>query len=101
MLDRERHETILRVLRQTRFARVGELAGLLASSEATVRRDLLKLEREGLLRRVRGGASRVDVEAPPPGDPPQTPSSTAGACCWRRSARSPAGPPPSAPKRRR
>ncbi len=56
MLDRERYELILRLLARGRYARVSELAGLLRSSPATVRRDLTRLEQAGLLRRVRGGA---------------------------------------------
>lgn len=58
LLDRERHELILRLLARSRYARVAELAGLLRSSETTVRRDLARLARAGLLRRVRGGATR-------------------------------------------
>ncbi len=35
---------------------IGELTSLLTASEATVRRDLSRMEHEGQLRRVRGGA---------------------------------------------
>ena len=56
MLAPERERLILRLLRQDRFASVSELAGLAGSSEATVRRDLGRLERTGRLVRVRGGA---------------------------------------------
>ncbi len=63
MLDRERHALILRVLRQGRFARVAELAELAGSSEATLRRDLTRLERQGYLRRVRGGAELLQAGA--------------------------------------
>ncbi len=56
MLAPERERLILRLLRQDRFATVSELAGLAGASEATVRRDLDRLERTGLLVRVRGGA---------------------------------------------
>jgi DeoR family ulaG and ulaABCDEF operon transcriptional repressor len=56
MLSAERHALILRVLRQNRFASVGELAGIARSSEATIRRDLGSMEESGLVRRVRGGA---------------------------------------------
>jgi DeoR family transcriptional regulator, ulaG and ulaABCDEF operon transcriptional repressor len=59
MLAVERHELILRFLRRARFAPVGRIAALAASSEATVRRDLERMERAGLLRRVRGGAEIV------------------------------------------
>ncbi|GAI95343.1 unnamed protein product, partial [marine sediment metagenome] len=63
MLDRERHELILRVLRQSRFVSVADIVGLVKSSEATVRRDFARLEQAGLLRRVRGGAELPESEA--------------------------------------
>jgi DeoR family ulaG and ulaABCDEF operon transcriptional repressor len=56
VLAPERERLILRLLRQDRFATVSELAGLAEASEATVRRDLDRLERTGQLVRVRGGA---------------------------------------------
>jgi DeoR family ulaG and ulaABCDEF operon transcriptional repressor len=56
MLEPERHELILRVLRQGRFASVADIVDLLKCSEATVRRDLAKLEAADRLRRIRGGA---------------------------------------------
>jgi DeoR family ulaG and ulaABCDEF operon transcriptional repressor len=56
MLEPERHELVLRVLRQGRFASVLDIAELVNCSEATVRRDLTKLETAGKLHRVRGGA---------------------------------------------
>jgi DeoR family ulaG and ulaABCDEF operon transcriptional repressor len=56
VLAPERERLILRLLRQDRFATVAELADLARASEATVRRDLARLERGGSLRRVRGGA---------------------------------------------
>jgi len=55
MIPAERRELILRVLREGRFAAVADIAELAKSSEATVRRDLTRLESEGLARRVRGG----------------------------------------------
>jgi DeoR family ulaG and ulaABCDEF operon transcriptional repressor len=42
---------------------VRELADLLEASEATIRRDLIRLESEGLLHRVRGGAQSVHRNA--------------------------------------
>jgi DeoR family ulaG and ulaABCDEF operon transcriptional repressor len=72
VLERERHELILRLLRQGRFAAVSEIASLVKASEATVRRDLARLEGDGLLRRVRGGAelSEPDGAAAVPGSQP-------------------------------
>ncbi|KAA2252976.1 DeoR/GlpR transcriptional regulator [Solihabitans fulvus] len=52
----ERYEVILRALRERERVAVGTLAELTGCSEMTVRRDLDALEREGLLRRVRGAA---------------------------------------------
>ncbi|GGP84677.1 DeoR/GlpR family DNA-binding transcription regulator [Saccharothrix coeruleofusca] len=51
-----RHEVILQRLRQGERVAVGTLAEIVGCSEMTVRRDLDVLEREGLLRRVRGAA---------------------------------------------
>ncbi|WP_158848959.1 DeoR/GlpR family DNA-binding transcription regulator [Saccharothrix deserti] len=51
-----RHEKILQRLRGGERVAVGTLAELVGASEMTVRRDLDALEREGLLRRVRGAA---------------------------------------------
>jgi DeoR family ulaG and ulaABCDEF operon transcriptional repressor len=56
MLEREREETILRVLRTDRFGSVHDFVRLTNASEATIRRDLMRLEEQGQLRRVRGGA---------------------------------------------
>lgn len=61
MLEPERHELILRVLRQGRFASVMEITDLLHCSAATVRRDLAKLEQAGKLKRVRGGAEIAET----------------------------------------
>ncbi len=61
MLEPERHELILRVLRQGRFASVLDIVDLVHCSEATVRRDLAKLEATGKLRRVRGGAELMEA----------------------------------------
>ncbi|WP_186763309.1 DeoR/GlpR family DNA-binding transcription regulator [Lentzea tibetensis] len=52
----KRHELILQSLRRGDRVGVGELAELTGCSEMTVRRDLDQLEKEGLLRRVRGAA---------------------------------------------
>ncbi len=59
MIEREREEVILRILRTDRFATVGDVVGVTGASEATVRRDLARLEQSGRLRRVRGGAEYV------------------------------------------
>jgi DeoR/GlpR family transcriptional regulator of sugar metabolism len=52
----QRHEAILRRLRSGERVSVAALAALVGASEMTIRRDLDVLERDGLLRRVRGAA---------------------------------------------
>jgi len=59
VLPAERYQSILRVLANSHFASVTEICQLLQCSEATIRRDLTKMESEGKLRRVRGGAQRI------------------------------------------
>ncbi|NBC28503.1 MAG: DeoR family transcriptional regulator [Spirochaetes bacterium] len=59
MIEREREELILRILRTDQFVTVGDIVGVTGASEATVRRDFARLEERGLLRRVRGGAESV------------------------------------------
>jgi len=61
MFEEERHKQILQLLHDGRMVAVSSLAKRLFVSEATVRRDLTALEKEGLVRRVYGGAVRVGV----------------------------------------
>jgi DeoR family fructose operon transcriptional repressor len=56
MLRESRHEQLLRVLREEGVLPIGEIAKRLRVSEATARRDLNDLSKEGLLTRVYGGA---------------------------------------------
>lgn len=60
MLRDRRHELILRILRSDGPATVELLAERLGASHATIRRDLVQLGEEGLLRRVHGGAMPID-----------------------------------------
>jgi len=55
-LAAERMDKIANILRERRIARVSEMARIVGASEASVRRDLIEMERRGLLRRVHGGA---------------------------------------------
>lgn len=56
MIEREREELILRILRTDRFVSVSDVVKVTGASEATVRRDFSRLEDRGLIRRIRGGA---------------------------------------------
>lgn len=56
MLERERKDTILRLLDLHGWASIHDIVDSCGASEATIRRDFIELELEGLLRRVRGGA---------------------------------------------
>ncbi|WP_030245825.1 DeoR/GlpR family DNA-binding transcription regulator [Streptomyces sp. NRRL S-350] len=66
MLKADRTARILAHLTEAGSADVHELAGLLAVSSATVRRDLQELHDQGLLHRTRGGAvtGAVNLELP-------------------------------------
>lgn len=60
MLPGRRHELILRTLRTEGSATIGHLSELLGVSVPTIRRDLVQLDEEGLLKRVYGGAATVE-----------------------------------------
>ncbi len=56
----ERHRKILKALKNEGLVKVETLCNELSASAATVRRDLSKLEVDGYLKRVHGGAMLVD-----------------------------------------
>ena len=60
MLTQERYRTILDILAERDAATVSELALALDTSESTIRRDLIVLDREGRLRKVYGGATAIN-----------------------------------------
>ena len=60
MLTEERRKKILYYLKNDSSVQVDKLAENLDVSLATIRRDLTALEKEGLLRRVYGGAVSID-----------------------------------------
>lgn len=61
MLAANRHVEIMKIINRDRFVKVSQLSALFDVSEETIRRDLDKLEKEGLLRKLHGGAVPVDV----------------------------------------
>lgn len=56
MLAEERRQAIIDMLKQGNAVRVSDLSSQLGVSPVTIRRDLLRLEQEGLLQRTHGGA---------------------------------------------
>lgn len=56
MLKEERKNIVLELIRKNKSVRIAELTKMFGVSDETVRRDLTGLEKEGLLRCVRGGA---------------------------------------------
>jgi DeoR family transcriptional regulator, fructose operon transcriptional repressor len=63
----ERQIKIQDLVRTQEFIDAAVLASKLGVSESSVRRDLIDLERQGLLRRVRGGAVSLQVREEPRG----------------------------------
>ena len=63
MFKNQRHNEILEILKNERFASVSELSERLFSSQPTIRRDLNFLEKQGYLRRSHGGAIPADEKS--------------------------------------
>ena len=59
MLTQERQKLIENYVNQHELCRVCDLSKLTATSESTIRRDLIRMEEKGLVRRVHGGAQSV------------------------------------------
>lgn len=57
MMFEERAAKILEIVNSRRTASIADLAAALGTSESTVRRDVVELDRRGQLKRVRGGAA--------------------------------------------
>lgn len=57
MLDAERRQRIVAFVEQNKGATVAELCGQFGVSQATVRRDLTQLNRQGVIERAHGGAT--------------------------------------------
>lgn len=56
MLEKQRQQLILDILEEENFASVHTFCAKLNASEATIRRDLIKMSKLGLLKKIRGGA---------------------------------------------
>jgi DeoR/GlpR family transcriptional regulator of sugar metabolism len=63
MLAANRHEEIIKLINKDRFVKVSQLSRLFDVSEETIRRYLDKLERDGFLKKLHGGAVPVDLGA--------------------------------------
>ena len=79
MLQYERFEKIIDMLRQQPSVRVTDLVPILDASESTIRRDIAELDKEGRLRKVFGGAVALEAKRPGNGT-----NGTAGADAARK-----------------
>lgn len=59
MLEKERHNLILKLIDERSIVSVGDLLDVLGASEATVRRDIHALAERGEIKRIRGGAEAL------------------------------------------
>ncbi|WNS74583.1 DeoR/GlpR family DNA-binding transcription regulator [Bacillus sp. DTU_2020_1000418_1_SI_GHA_SEK_038] len=59
MLTPERHQVILNLLKAKNVIKINELVEITNTSESTIRRDLSQLEEEKFLKRIHGGAARL------------------------------------------
>jgi DeoR family fructose operon transcriptional repressor len=59
LLTPERHQHILQLLKERGIVKIQELVELTNTSESTIRRDLSQLEEQKFLKRIHGGASRL------------------------------------------
>lgn len=63
MLPNQRREKILELIREDGHAKVLDLSRIFKVTEVTIRQDLERLEKEGLIKREHGGAILVDMDA--------------------------------------
>jgi DeoR family fructose operon transcriptional repressor len=59
LLTPERHRLILQLLKERNIVKIQELVDVTNTSESTIRRDLTQLEEGKFLKRVHGGAARL------------------------------------------
>lgn len=60
MLEKQRQQLIIDILDKEQFASVRSICVQVNSSEATIRRDLNKMSKQGLLKKIRGGAEVIN-----------------------------------------
>ncbi len=60
MLSEQRYERIMYLLEEEGSVKTSSLCNLLSASRETIRRDLENMEAQGMLRRIRGGAMKLD-----------------------------------------
>ncbi len=61
MLSKERLFRIMEVIEEQSFVTISELMEFINASKSTITRDLMELERQGLIQRERGGAIRKEL----------------------------------------
>ena len=66
----EREKIILEALKKKGFTTYRHLEANVDASPATIRRDLSRLEKQGKIIRLHGGAKAVDADSPAPGTAP-------------------------------
>lgn len=59
LLTEKRQRIILELLKQNNIVTIQELVKETRTSESTIRRDLIQLEEQNALKRIHGGASRL------------------------------------------
>ena len=62
MQEREREETILRLLAMRKYVHIRDVVESTGASEATLRRDFIRMEKKNQLNRVRGGIEQPKSE---------------------------------------
>lgn len=70
VLTAERRQTIAQLLKERGTVRVADLSDRFDVSPSTIRRDLQKLEEQGVIERTYGGATQRDGEQPSPSTDP-------------------------------
>lgn len=63
MLPHQRREKILELIREDGHAKVLDLSRIFKVTEVTIRQDLERLEKEGMIRREHGGAVLTNIDA--------------------------------------